>query len=48
MKKMGVHNAASLTVLAVQMGICPTKKFPASGFGDLKAGGRLTSLETLN
>ena len=41
MQKLGVHNAAALTVLAVQMGICPSRKSAAFGFGDLGAGGSI-------
>jgi DNA-binding NarL/FixJ family response regulator len=44
MQKLGVHNAASLTLLAVQMGICASTKSAVSGFGDIEAGGSLTPL----
>jgi DNA-binding NarL/FixJ family response regulator len=35
MQKLGVHNAAALTVLAVQMGIVQASGIPASLFSDL-------------
>ena len=44
MQKLGVHNAASLTLLAVQMGICPGRKSAAFGFGDFGAGGSFGAL----
>jgi DNA-binding NarL/FixJ family response regulator len=44
MQKLGVHNAASLTLLAVQMGICPSRKSAAFRFGGLGAGGSFGAL----
>jgi DNA-binding NarL/FixJ family response regulator len=43
MQKLGVHNAAALTVLAVQMGIVQASGIPASLFSDLPFSQRLRS-----